>query len=56
MSMLIPGPRSPGMNTDVYLRPLISELKELWENGVQTWDAEVKKNFKLHACYSTSDN
>ena len=47
--MLIPGPRSPGMNIDVYLRPLISELKELWENGVQTWDAEVKKNFKLHA-------
>ena len=43
------GPRSPGMNIDVYLRPLIDELKELWVKGVDTWDAKVKRNFKLHA-------
>jgi hypothetical protein len=49
MSMLVPGPKSPGMNIDVYLRPLIDELKELWDNGVETWDAKDKKNFKLHA-------
>jgi hypothetical protein len=49
MSMLIPGKKSPGMNIDVYLRPLIDELKELWENGIDTWDDKVKKNFKLHA-------
>jgi len=49
MSMLIPGPRSPRMNIDVYLRPLIDELKELWVKGVDTWDAKVKRNFKLHA-------
>ena len=34
--MLIPGPRSPGMNIDVYLRPLVDELKELWVKGVET--------------------
>jgi len=47
--MLIPGPKSPGMNIDVYLRPLILELKELWDKGVTTWDAGTRKNFKLHA-------
>jgi hypothetical protein len=49
LSMLIPGPKSPGMDIDVYLRPLILELKELWEKGVPTWDAQTKQNFKLHA-------
>jgi hypothetical protein len=49
LSMLIPGPKSPGMDIDVYLRPLILELKELWNNGVKTRDAATKKNFRLHA-------
>jgi len=49
MSMLIPGPKSPGNNIDVYLQPLIDELKDLWLKGVQTWDAKVKKNFTLRA-------
>jgi len=47
--MLIPGPKSPGMDINVYLGPLILELKELWEKGVTTWDAKTRKNFKLHA-------
>ena len=49
MSMLIPGKKSPGINIDVYLRPLIDELKDLWENGIDTWYDKVKKNFQLHA-------
>lgn len=49
LSMLIPGPKSPGMDIDVYLRPLILELKELWNNGVKTRDAGTKKNFRLRA-------
>ena len=49
MSMLIPRPKSLGNNIDVYLQPLIDELKELWEKGVETWDAKVKKNFTLRA-------
>ena len=53
--MLIPGPKSPGNNIDVYLQPLIDELKELWEKGVETWDAKVKKNFYT-ACSSTLDS
>ena len=38
LSLLIPGPRSPGNDIDVYLQPLIEELKELWELGVETCD------------------
>ena len=47
--MLIPGPKSPGNNIDVCLQPQINELKELWEKGVETWDAKVRKNFTLCA-------
>jgi len=49
MSMLIPGPKSPGINIDVYLQPLIDELKDLWNNGANTWDAKKKENFTLRA-------
>ena len=34
MSLLILGRNSPGKDIDVYLRPLIDELKDLWEIGV----------------------
>jgi hypothetical protein len=47
--MLIPGPKSHGMDIDVYFRPLILELKELWNNGVKIRDAGTKKNFRLRA-------
>ncbi|KAA0046643.1 hypothetical protein E5676_scaffold411G001130 [Cucumis melo var. makuwa] len=33
MSLLILGPKSPGREIDVYLQPLIEELKELWTLG-----------------------
>ncbi|KAL3830913.1 hypothetical protein ACJIZ3_019715 [Penstemon smallii] len=48
LPLLIPGPRSPGKDIDVYLRPLIEELKELWV-GVITRDAESGECFRLHA-------
>jgi hypothetical protein len=47
--MLIPGKNSLGNNIDVYLQPLIDELKDLWGKGVETWDAKEKKNFNLRA-------
>ncbi|XP_063942632.1 uncharacterized protein LOC135150300 [Daucus carota subsp. sativus] len=46
---MIPGPKSPGKNLDVYLRPLIDELKILWKDGVQTWDVSTQTNFNLRA-------
>nr|GEW33781.1 hypothetical protein [Tanacetum cinerariifolium] len=30
LTLLIPGPKSPGKDIDVYLRPLIDDLKVLW--------------------------
>jgi hypothetical protein len=49
MSMLISGPKSPGNDIDVYLQPLVEELKDLWEVGIETYDASLKHNFQLHA-------
>ncbi|XP_050229112.1 uncharacterized protein LOC126678253 [Mercurialis annua] len=49
LSTLIPGPDGPGDAIDVYLQPLIEELKELWDNGVETFDASIEKKFRLHA-------
>ncbi|XP_052115489.1 uncharacterized protein LOC107478330 [Arachis duranensis] len=49
LSLLIPGPSSPNRNIDIYLQPLIDELKELWENGFETYDASSGKLFRVHA-------
>ena len=49
MSLLIPGPHSPGKEIDVYLRPLIDELKELWHDGIETYDVSIGQYFKMHA-------
>ncbi|XP_062078722.1 uncharacterized protein LOC133834305 isoform X2 [Humulus lupulus] len=49
LSLLIPGPHSPGKDFDVFLRPLIDELKELWVTGVQTRDAVDGSFFTLRA-------
>lgn len=34
---------------DVYLHPLIVELKELWEMDGKTYDYSKKENFQMHA-------
>ncbi|XP_075654797.1 uncharacterized protein LOC142624962 [Castanea sativa] len=47
MSLLIPGQKGPGNDIDVFLRPLIDELKELWENGAETYDALTQENFQM---------
>lgn len=47
LSLLIPGPHSTGNDIDVYLRPLIDELKELWEEGVDTYDSSRNEMFNL---------
>ncbi|XP_021734985.1 uncharacterized protein LOC110701677 [Chenopodium quinoa] len=47
--LIIPGPPSLGYDIDVYLQPLIEELKELWEVGVDTYDAVKDETFSLKA-------
>lgn len=49
MTLLIPRPVAPSKDLDVYLRPLIDELKELWEFGVPTYDKSTNSFFNLCA-------
>ena len=56
LSLLIPGPHAPGRDIDVYLRPLVEELKDLWHEGVETFDVSTGENFRLHACMCFMDN
>ena len=49
LSLIIPGPKAPGNDIDVYLEPLIDELCHLWKNGVKTYDASLKEEFVLCA-------
>ncbi|KAL4388416.1 hypothetical protein GQ457_09G021810 [Hibiscus cannabinus] len=49
LSLLISGPKGPGNNIDVYMQPLVAELHELWEVGVETFDAATNKTFQLRA-------
>ncbi|XP_031106224.1 uncharacterized protein LOC116010865 [Ipomoea triloba] len=47
LSLLISGPKQPGNDIDVYLTPLIEDLKILWNEGVAVFDAHSQTNFTL---------
>jgi hypothetical protein len=47
LSTIISGPRSPGRNIDVCLRPLIDESAQLWSSGALTYDISSKQNFLM---------
>ena len=50
MPVLIQGPKQPGNDIDVYLRPLVEEILQLWNgNGVRVWDEHKQEEFNLHA-------
>ena len=50
MPVLIQGPKQPGNDIDVYLRPLVDELLQLWaEPGVRVWDKHKQEEFDLRA-------
>ena len=50
MPVLIQGPKQPGNDIDVYLRPLADELLLLWKNeGVCVRDEYKQENFDLRA-------
>jgi hypothetical protein len=50
MPVLIQGPKQPGNDIDVYLRPLVDELLELWAKpGVRVWDEHTEQEFDLRA-------
>ena len=47
LSLLIPGLRSPGNVIDLYLQPLIDDLKLLWYSGVETYDTSRNDPFQM---------
>ena len=47
--MIIFGPRQPGNDIEVFLEPLMEDMKILWEDGVKMMDAFLKKEFTLKA-------
>ncbi|GKA40223.1 reverse transcriptase domain-containing protein [Tanacetum coccineum] len=50
LTLLNPGPKSPGKDIDVYLRSLIDDLKVLWAKpGVETIDVATGLKFNMRA-------
>ena len=46
LTLLISGPKQPGNDIDIYLEPLIDDLKVLW-SGIDCYDSFKKENFIL---------
>ena len=49
LSMMISGPKPSGNDIEVYLSPLIEDLKLMWDQGVEVFDEFANETFKLHA-------
>ena len=49
LTLLIPRPQAPRKDMDVFQKPLIDELKQFQEFGVETKDAVDDSKFKMHA-------
>jgi len=49
LCMMMAGPRQPRNVIDVYLTPLIEDLRNLWVDGVNVYDANVGQTFRLRA-------
>ncbi|XP_024178645.1 uncharacterized protein LOC112184626 [Rosa chinensis] len=47
LTLLISGPKQPGNDIDVYLEPLIDDLKMLWEGVRGVYDARQSEYFTL---------
>ncbi|CAL9011170.1 unnamed protein product [Prunus brigantina] len=49
LTLLISGPKQPGNDIDVYLEPLIDDLKSLWDGIRGVYDAHNGEYFTLRA-------
>ncbi|BBN67204.1 hypothetical protein Prudu_8S000300 [Prunus dulcis] len=47
LTLLISGPKQPGNDIDVYLEPLIDDLKSLWDGIRGVYDAHIGEYFTL---------
>jgi hypothetical protein len=49
-ALVMLGPKEPKKQMNIFLRPLMEELKELWQ-GVDAYDSHLKCRFNLCALY-----
>ena len=56
MRLHIPKPKDPSKYLNVYLRPMIDELKVWWKNGVETYDRFSGSNFLIDKDNIDMDN
>jgi hypothetical protein len=50
LALVILSPEEPKKQMNIFLHPLMEELKELWQ-GVDVYDSHLKYRFNLHIAY-----
>jgi hypothetical protein len=50
LALVILGPKDPRKQMNIFLCPLMKEMKDLWE-GVDAYDSHLKYRFNLHIVY-----
>jgi hypothetical protein len=50
LALVIPGPKDPCTKINVFIQPLIEELKVLWQ-GVEAYDSHLNCRFNLQVTY-----
>jgi hypothetical protein len=57
LTILVSGPKQPGDRIDVYMRPLVDDLKILWKPSVpEVWDEYKPEKFTMHGLLFTTIN
>jgi hypothetical protein len=57
LTILVSGPKQPGDRIDVYLRPLVDDLKMLWKPSVpEVWDEYKCEEVIMHGMLITAIN
>jgi hypothetical protein len=57
LAILVSRPKQLGDRIDVYLRPLVNDLKILWKPGVlEVWDEYKREEFTMHDMFFTTIN
>ncbi|XP_042388266.1 uncharacterized protein LOC121980336 isoform X2 [Zingiber officinale] len=49
LTLVVPGPQNPKKLIDIYMQPLIAELKQLWDEGFPTYDVQTNQMFIMKA-------
>jgi hypothetical protein len=49
LSILILGPKHLGINTDVFLEPLMQEMETLWKEDINIFDGFAQQSFNFRA-------